>query len=55
MEENGTKEIRIIRNDKRIKSLPGCTGFRWEDNRKLNVKLIDAYIYHYGWVRSPIY
>ena len=49
-----SKEIRIIRNDKRIKSYRDAQGFRWEDNRKLNVKLIDVYIYHYGWVRSPI-
>ncbi len=49
-----SKEIRIIRNDKRIKSFKDAQGFRWEDGRKLNVKLIDAYIYHYGWVRSPL-
>jgi hypothetical protein len=23
------------------------------DGRKINVKLIDAYIYHYGWVKPP--
>ncbi len=28
-------------------------GFR-RDGRKLNVKLINAYIYHYGWLRSPV-
>lgn len=49
-----SKEIRVIRNDKRIKSFKDAQGFRWEDGRKLNVKLIDAYIYHYGWVRSPL-
>jgi len=49
-----SKEIRIIRNDKGIKSYRDAQGFRWEDNRKLNVKLIDAYIYHYGWVRNPL-
>jgi glycosyltransferase involved in cell wall biosynthesis len=49
-----SKEIRVIRNDKRIKSYRDAQGFRWEDNRKLNVKLIDAYMYHYGWVRNPI-
>jgi hypothetical protein len=42
-----SKEIRVIRNDKRITSYRDAQGFRWEDNRKLNVKLIDAYIYHY--------
>lgn len=49
-----SKEIRIIRNDKKIKSYRDAQGFRWEDNRKLNVKLLNAYIYHYGWVRSPV-
>jgi hypothetical protein len=42
----------VIRNDKRIRSYRDAQGFRLE-NRKLNVKYIDAYIYHYGWVRPP--
>jgi hypothetical protein len=45
-------EIRIVRNDKRIRSFRDAQGFRKQD-KKLNVKLIDAYIYHYGWVRPP--
>lgn len=49
-----SKEIRIIRNNKKIKSYQDAQGFRWEDDRKLKVKLIDAYIYHYGWVRNPV-
>jgi Glycosyl transferase family 2 len=49
-----SKEIRIIRNDRQIKSYRDAQGFRWDDDRKLNVKLIDAYIYHYGWVRNPL-
>jgi len=49
-----SKEIRIIRNDTSIKSYRDAQGFRWNDGRKLNVKLIDAYIYHYGWVRNPL-
>jgi Glycosyl transferase family 2 len=49
-----SKEIRVIRNNKRIKSYRDAQGFRWDDNRKLNVKLINAYIYHYGWVRNPL-
>jgi hypothetical protein len=49
-----SKEIRIIRNDRKIKSYRDAQGFRWDDDRKLNVKLIDAYIYHYGWVRNPL-
>ena len=46
------REIRVIRNDKRIRSYRDAQGFRI-DNKKLNVKHIDAYIYHYGWVRPP--
>jgi len=46
------REIRIIRNDKSIRSYKDAQGFR-KEGRKLNVALIDAYIYHYGWVKSP--
>jgi len=45
-------EIRIIKNNKNIKSYKDAQGFRLNDN-KLKVKLIDAYVYHYGWVKSP--
>lgn len=45
-------EIRVIRNDKRIRSYRDAQGFR-KEGRKLQVKLLDAYIYHYGWVRNP--
>ncbi len=45
-------EIRIIRNNKRIYSYRDAQGFRLE-GRKLKVKKIDAYIYHYGWVKHP--
>jgi hypothetical protein len=46
------REIRIVRNNRHIHSYRDAQGFRW-DNRKINVKLIDAYIYHYGWVKPP--
>lgn len=46
------REIRIIRNDKRIRSYRDAQGFR-KDGKKLFVKPIDAYIYHYGWVKPP--
>ncbi len=46
-------EIRIVRNDKNIYSYLDAQGFRKGDNEKLNVKALDAYIYHYGWVREP--
>jgi hypothetical protein len=47
------REIRIVRNNKDIRSYRDAQGFRWADNRKIQVKLIDAYIYHYGWVKPP--
>ena len=46
------REIRIIRNDKSIHSYLDAQGFR-KNGRKLTVKPIDAYIYHYGWVKPP--
>jgi len=46
------REIRIVRNNKHIHAYRDAQGFRWDD-RKINVKLIDAYIYHYGWVKQP--
>jgi hypothetical protein len=45
-------EIRIIRNNKQIRSYKDAQGFRI-NGRKLNVKAADAYMYHYGWVRPP--
>jgi len=45
-------EIRIIRNNKRIRSFRDAQGFR-KDGRKLRVKSSDATMYHYGWVRPP--
>jgi hypothetical protein len=46
------KEIRVIRNDKNIRSYKDAQGFR-KNNRKLNVVPVAADVYHYGWVRSP--
>lgn len=46
-------EIRIVRNNKNIYSYRDAQGFRKGDNEKLNVKLLDAYVYHYGWVKDP--
>ncbi|HOS47896.1 MAG TPA: glycosyltransferase family 2 protein [Bacteroidia bacterium] len=47
-------EIRIIRNDKNIRSYKDAQGFRYGD-RKLNVKEIPARIFHYGWVKNPLH
>jgi hypothetical protein len=46
------KEIRIIRNDKRIQSFRDAQGFRM-GGKRLPSKLIDAKMYHYGWVKNP--
>jgi len=47
------REIRVIRNRPDIFSYRDAQGFRKLPNDKLAVKLIDACIYHYGWVRPP--
>lgn len=47
------REIRIIRNNKNIISWKDAQGFRWNNQQKLTVKLIDAFIFHYGWVKNP--
>lgn len=46
-------EIRILRNKIPLHSYRDAQGFRKDDNSKLHVKPIDAYVYHYGWVKSP--
>jgi len=60
-------EIRIIRNDKDIHSWESAQSFRRipnfdgvsyrqrEGTHKLKVARVNAYIYHYGWVRPPQY
>ena len=59
------KEIRIVRNISDIHSWESAQSFRkipefaginyrqQENTHKLKVADIDAYIYHYGWVRPP--
>jgi hypothetical protein len=59
------KEIRIIRNLPEIHSWRDAQSFRWmenfeiknyqelENSRKLRCILLDARVYHYGWVRPP--
>ncbi len=46
------KEVRIIRNLKGMHSYKDAQGFRF-NGKKLKVKLIDAFMYHYGWVKAP--
>ncbi|HTB06401.1 MAG TPA: glycosyltransferase family 2 protein [Bacteroidia bacterium] len=59
------KEIRVIRNNKHIRSYRDAQGFRkyssvnppkeelLNGGEKLNVKPVDAFVYHYGWVKHP--
>lgn len=46
------REIRVVKNNKNISSYKDAQGFRL-NNKKLKVKEIEAYIYHYGWVKPP--
>jgi len=46
-------EIRVIRNDKSIYSYRDAQGFRKGNSEKLGVQPVDAYVYHYGWVKEP--
>ncbi|MCX6306033.1 MAG: glycosyltransferase family 2 protein [Bacteroidetes bacterium] len=45
-------EVRVIRNDKLIRSYLDAQGFR-KEGRKLFVAPVDAFVYHYGWVKPP--
>lgn len=53
------REVRVIRNDKSIRSYRDAQGFRREvdtnlaKQKKLKVRLLDAHIHHYGWVKHP--
>ena len=47
------KEIRIVKNRQDIYSFGDAQGFKKGHGEKLNVAEIDAYIHHYGWVKSP--
>ena len=46
------REIRILKYNKNITSFRDAQGFRLE-NRIIKVKPIDAFVYHYGWVKPP--
>ena len=47
------KEIRIIKNNKNIRSYKDAQGFRTVKDKKLKVKQVNATMYHYGWVKPP--
>jgi hypothetical protein len=46
-------EIRVVKNNNSIYSHQDAQGFRKGTNEKLRVRPIDAYVYHYGWVKEP--
>lgn len=46
-------EIRIVRPHINVFSYRDAQGFRIYPNKKLSVKLLEAHIYHYGWVKPP--
>lgn len=46
------REIRVIKNIPGLHSYRDAQGFRI-NNRKIRVKHINAWIYHYGWVKPP--
>ena len=46
------REIRVIRPHRDIQSYKDAQGFR-RGNQKIRVKPLDAWIYHYGWVKPP--
>ncbi len=46
------KEVRVIKNDKSIRSYRDAQGFR-KNGRKLKVKPTKAWMHHYGWVKHP--
>ncbi len=48
------REIRIIRNDKTIRSYRDAQGFR-KNGKPLKVAVIKANVFHYGWVKPPEY
>lgn len=46
------REIRVLKYDKEITSFRDAQGFRLK-NKIIHVKPVDAFIYHYGWVKPP--
>jgi glycosyltransferase involved in cell wall biosynthesis len=47
------REIRVVRPNKDIRSYKDAQGFRFKTGEKLKVKLANATMHHYGWVRTP--
>ncbi len=47
------KEVRVVRYHPKVYSYRDAQGFRWGEGQKLKVKPVNAYVYHYGWVKEP--
>ena len=47
------QEVRIIRNNKQIRSFGDAQGFRYLNGDKPRARHTSAKIYHYGWARPP--
>jgi glycosyltransferase involved in cell wall biosynthesis len=46
------REVRVVRHSPKISSFRDAQGFRY-DKRLIRVKAVDAFVYHYGWVKPP--
>ncbi len=47
------REVRIIKNNRKIVSWGDAMNFRHEDTSPVKYKDIEAEIFHYGWVKPP--
>ncbi len=48
------REVRLIRNDKTIRSYRDAQGFRFENDGKLTCLMAPVCIFHYGWARKEM-
>lgn len=46
------REVRLIRNNRGLRSWLDAQGFRFEDGSKMKALLTNARVFHYGWARS---
>lgn len=47
------REIRAVKNGLGIRSVRDAQSFRYPDDRRVDVAVANARIFHYGWVRPP--
>lgn len=46
------QEVRVVKNIKGLRSFRDAQGFRI-NQRLIRVKMMDAFVHHYGWVKNP--